>query len=89
MMTIRREQLRALEIDRRRDFEQRITAHITRFFPGLVSRMVRQASYKASASFKGERDVFKYIDLMCVFGPNFKTDSRYDWAMEILARSEI
>jgi hypothetical protein len=72
------------------DFVTRVRLHLRRFFPEqcealgekrlgqLVETGIAQAR---SYGFGTEREVCKYIDLMCVFGDDF---DRLPWARRIL-----
>ncbi len=95
MLTIRREQLNLLATGRRKDFETRLAGHLLRFFPDKVSFLgegelqafIRQGSARAAGyGFDSERDICKYLGLMCVFGRDFDSDSRLPWAAEILRK---
>lgn len=70
-----------------------VRAHIARCFPEQYAAMTREELDEIIAygierarahGFTGERDVCKYIDLMCVFGRDFDGDDRLDWASTIL-----
>jgi hypothetical protein len=95
VLTIRNEQLGLFAIDRRRDFEERVARHLRRFFPGKVNSLtadeigafIRQGSARAVRyGLETERDICKYLGLMCVFGPDFDSDRRLPWAGEILRK---
>lgn len=98
MLTIRKEQLDALGMERRRDFEDRLMQHIAKFFPHAAVHKDREAAGEfirlgchraAGYGFRSEREVCKYIDLMCAVGPNFDTDPQHRWATELLARANM
>ncbi len=75
------------------DFIGRMRIHLRRFFPEqcdalgetktgqLIEFGIRRARV---FGFQSERDVCKYIDLMCVFGHAFDRDERLPWARQIL-----
>jgi hypothetical protein len=98
VLTIRKEQIDALGMEKCRDFEERLIQHVTRFFSG--SPFLREAGARrefirlgcqraAGYGFRSEREVCKYINLMCVLGPDFDTDRGNTWAAEILTRSGL
>jgi hypothetical protein len=98
MIRIRREQKQAIAAGNRKDFEDRMVAHIRKFFPKhyeelkeentrlLVDHEIDRAK---SWGIVAERDVCKYIDLSLVFGPDFDTDGKQPWAAEILTDKRI
>jgi hypothetical protein len=78
-------------------FEDRMLIHLNKFFPRQCAALgepklretirdgiKRAAAYRITA----ERDVYKYIDLMVVFGHDFDTDKRFPWAGEILRKQK-
>jgi len=95
VLTIRREQLNLIAVDRRRDFEERLARHLVRFFPekveslagGELQTFIRQGSARSAAyGLDTERDICKYLGLMCIFGRDFDSDRRLPWAAEILRK---
>jgi hypothetical protein len=75
------------------DFIARMRMHLRKFFPeqcdalGEVrtGQLIEFGITRAREhGFESERDVCKYIDLMCVFGHRFDRDERLPWAREIL-----
>jgi hypothetical protein len=75
------------------DFVARMRAHLRKFFPeqcdalGEVKtgQLIEFGITRAREyGFGSERDVCKYIDLMCVFGHRFDRDERLPWARHIL-----
>jgi hypothetical protein len=95
VLTIRREQVNLLAAERRRDFEARLAHHLLRFFPDKVAPMagaelhafIRHGSARAARyDLDTERDICKYLSLMCVFGHDFDSDTRLPWAAEILRK---
>ena len=75
------------------DFIGRMRVHLREFFPEQcdalgetkIGQLIEHGIRKARAfGFESERDVCKYIDLMCVFGHAFDRDERLPWAREIL-----
>lgn len=80
---------------RRQEFEIRLERHLIRFFPEQAASLgtdglhlfIGYGSARASThGFNTERDICKYLDLMCVFGRDFDSDQRLPWAAEILHR---
>ncbi|MCU0727305.1 MAG: hypothetical protein MUE73_16220 [Planctomycetes bacterium] len=98
MIRIRNEQKKALAAGSRKDFEDRMVAHIRKFFPKhyeqlkeentrlLVDHEIERAK---TYGIVAERDVCKYIDLSLVFGPDFDADGKQPWATEILTDKRI
>jgi len=75
------------------DFVARMRVHLRKFFPeqcdtlGEVrtGQLIEFGITRAREhGFESERDVCKYIDLMCVFGHRFDRDDRLPGAREIL-----
>ena len=75
------------------DFVRRMQIHLRKFFPeqcdalGEVKtkQLIEYGIIRAREyGFEAERDVCKYIDLMCVFGHRFDTNERLPWARHIL-----
>lgn len=93
MLTIRKEQLRVLDRDKRQRFVAKMLKHVQEFFPRQcallgekqLSEWVEQGINRA-ASYRiaSERDVCKYIDVMIFFGKDFDQDPRLPWASKIL-----
>jgi hypothetical protein len=95
VLTIRKEQFDAISATRRSDFEDRVARHLLLFFPDKLALLrpdelrafIRHGSTRASIhGLNTERDICKYLDIMCVFGRDFDTDKRLTWAAEILRR---
>ena len=75
------------------DFVARMRVHLQKFFAEqcaalgetkteqLIEFGVKRAR---EYGFEAERDVCKYIDLMCIFGRSFDCDERLPWARRIL-----
>jgi hypothetical protein len=72
------------------DFIARMRVHLRRFFPEVCERLGEERTGQFIEAgigrarhygFKAEREVCKYIDLMCVFGHDFQ---RLPWARRIL-----
>ena len=75
------------------DFVKRMRVHLGQFFPEQcralgdqrTSQLIEAGIIRAREyGFDSEREVCKYIDLMCVFGHRFDRDERLPWAREIL-----
>jgi hypothetical protein len=75
------------------DFVARMRVHMRKFFPERcdtlgetkIGQLIEFGVKRArDYGFKAERDVCKYIDLMCVFGHAFHHDERLAWARQIL-----
>jgi hypothetical protein len=93
MLTIRREQIEALNADMRRRFEARMVTHVNQFFiqrcqllgdVGVREWIVAGIERAAKYGIKAEVDVCRFIDVMFVFGREFDTNPRYPWASRIL-----
>jgi hypothetical protein len=75
------------------DFVARMRVHLGKFFPEqcealgpektgeLIEFGIERARFHG---FENEREVCKYIDLMCIFGRNFDQDEKQPWARHIL-----
>lgn len=90
---IRPEQHRAFQQTARTDFQDRMIAHLTNFFPDQCSalgdlelRKVVQYGVERAAHYQiaNEKDVSKYLVLMFVFGRDFHIDPKIPWAHDIL-----
>ena len=93
MLTIRKEQAAVFEEASRLDFENRMMAHIKKFFPehfatleeGKTRQLIQFAIERAAThGIVNERDVCKFTDLMVAFGPGFEQDPKCPWAAKIL-----
>ena len=93
VFTLRREHVKALDRYMAESFEVRAIAHLRRCFPEVVGKasdeqmleLVRYGSERAgSHGIDIERDVLRYIDLMCVFGVDFDRDPAQPWAARVL-----
>jgi hypothetical protein len=93
MLVIRKSQLDALSIAHRTSFDNRMLAHLKKFFPAQYDglgeeRAIEAVHYgiarAATYGITSERDVCKYVDLMFALGRDFDTDPRFDWAQPIL-----
>jgi hypothetical protein len=93
MLRIRKEQLRVLDLDKRKRFIAKMLQHVQEFFPTqcalLGENQLREwveHGINSAASYRiaSERDVCKYIDVMIVFGKDFDQDPRLPWAAKIL-----
>ena len=91
MLIVRSAQVEALAASAQRDFEERLTAHLKRFFPrpcavlgeGGLRQLCRDGITRARTyGLRSERDLCKYLNLMLVFGHAF--DREQPWAAEIL-----
>lgn len=90
---LRREHVTALDRYMAESFEARAIAHLRRCFPEVVGEasdeqmrelvafgIERARSYGIDI----ERDVLRYIDLMCMFGVDFDRDPAHPWAARVL-----
>jgi len=93
MLTIRREQMEALEAAAVRDFERRMLAHLRQFFPKHLAvlgeptlrAVIRFGVGRGSIhGFTTEHDLCLYVDLMLLLGSLFDEDPQLPWADAIL-----
>ncbi len=93
MLTVRKEQMEALDRDKRKRFVNHMAEHLQKFFPkkcaSLGDKQVREwieHGIDRAQSYRiiSERDVCKYLDVMFVFGKNFDCDAQLPWAAKIL-----
>ena len=93
MLIIRQDQMDILRQEARKGFENRMLAHLTRYFSEACARMgegetrdlIRYGIERANHyGIEAERDVCKYIDVMVVLGRDFDVDETFPWAAEIL-----
>ena len=95
LLTIRKQQIHVLAASRRVTFETRLEHHLQKFFPDQVAaagpddvaEFIRDGQARALAhGFKAEREICKYLDLMCIFGREFDSNPRLPWAAKILGQ---
>lgn len=98
MLTIRKEQYNKLQEATITGFENRMLAHLTKFFPercealgtegtlGFIRYSVPRA---AKYGIVAERDVCIFADIMIVLGKDFDEDPEFPWAKNILGDEEI
>ena len=93
MLTIRKEQIKALAQLEVEKFEDWMLVHLRKFFPAQcraagetkLLAIIRSGIERAAGyGIKTRRDVCKYIDLMVVLGPDFDEDPRLPWVAKIL-----
>jgi len=93
MLTLRNEQLKALDAAIAKDFEQRTMRHLSRIFPQqcedmgdeAVRRLIRDGIERAAQyQIKIERHVALFIDLMVGIAPDFDRQPEMYWARRIL-----
>ncbi len=98
MLQIRPEQMEKFQQAAQRRFEDRMVAHLKKFFPencgGMPEKDLREFVRHGLARSKaygitGRRDVCHYLDIMAVFGRDFDVDPRLPWAQEILGKSRL
>ena len=92
-MKIRRQQVEALSAASVRRFEDRLFAHVGKFFPkrceSLGEEGTRELIRYGIERAKGygivtERDVYKFTDVMFAYGQDFDVNPKLPWAAEIL-----
>ena len=93
MLTLRNDQLEALNTAISRGFERRMVKHLCRLFPERCEEMgpdalgllIREGVRKAAGyRVRAERDVALFIDLMMGLSPDFDNRWETDWTREIL-----
>src|SRR5215469_14383592 len=93
MFVIRDDMYDALGHAAYEDFVARMRVHLRKFFPERcdslgeikIGQLIEFGVKRARGyGFETERDVCKYIDLMCAFGHGFNRDERLPWARQIL-----
>jgi hypothetical protein len=93
MLTIRQEQLRVFSQVEVQKFEDWMVMHLKRFFPRQCAvagdqrlrETVRHGIRRAKVhGITAKREVARFVDLMIVFGRDFDTDKRFQWASAIL-----
>ena len=91
-MKLRREQWQTFRDAAGRSFEDRMVAHVHKFFPADCEHLgddvreeVRSGIERAKTyGFRSARDICKFIDVMFAFGRSFDTNRKLPWAAEIL-----
>ena len=98
MLIIRQAQMERLQQEARRGVENRMLAHLTRYFPEAYTMMgergvrdiIRYGIERANHyGIVAERNVCKYIDVMVVLGRDFNMDVTLPWAAEMLRDDTI
>ncbi len=93
MLTIRKEQMKALEQVALKDFEDDMVEHIKEFFPNhyktigesQIRKVIQYAIERGEVyGFTTHRNVCLYLNNMLILGSNFDVDPQYPWAAEIL-----
>jgi hypothetical protein len=93
MITIGRDQGKALAAALIDSFESRMLEHVRRHFPVHAGKLteakarsvIRDGMARSVAyGIVSERGVCTFIDLMVAFGEDFDRNPRYPWAREIL-----
>ncbi|MDI3284586.1 hypothetical protein [Polyangium sp. 15x6] len=97
MLRILREQVDALRQAELEEYRERVIAQIQGIFPAEWSRLGeegcgalvdRALGRAARHGCKSEQDVFRYVSLMLVLGPDFEEDPALPWVREILEDPE-
>lgn len=93
MLIIRKTQMEALGDYRYKQFENRMVVHLNKFFNKTCVEMgevktrelIRKGVERAAKyEIVSERDVCKFIDVMCSVGERFDEDPTLPWAKHIL-----
>lgn len=97
-MKIRKEQMAAFAADRRRQFVDRVIAHLEQAYPEAVwdadpndlRRRIDQTIDRAmSYGIAIEKDVGAFIDFTYDLGESFDTEPENEWARSILLRGDL
>jgi|HubBroStandDraft_6_1064221.scaffolds.fasta_scaffold00634_9 hypothetical protein len=98
MLTIRKEQVKALEGGMARQFELKMIDHLRQKFPSetekkedeeLVAEIRQGVKTSGKYGISAECDVARYIEYMMMYGLSFDTDPKWDWAGKILRTDGI
>ena len=98
MLIIRKEQMAAFEGEARRGFEERMLAHLRKYFPERCSEMgedgvrdsIREAIQRTGKlGLALEYDIERYLNHMFALGLDFDTNPAYPWVKEVLSDPEI
>lgn len=91
LLTIRNEQLRTFEKERRRQYLEALAARLHKEFPDALGDCTEEQElqfvldgieYAAAYGIKADDHVEFYLELMCRFGPRF--DAFCPWARAVL-----
>ena len=91
-MILRKEQLEAFADGAAKRFEDRLIAHVSKFFPkdcaalgGRLREEVRYGIDRAGAyGLVSERETCKFVDVMFAFGRDFDAGGQFPWGAEVL-----
>lgn len=95
MLTIRHEQMRALDDYMRRSFERRLAAHLTGRYPdraaalgepGIAGHVLAAIESARTYAITAERDVVAYAELMLEHGEAF---DEAGWAADVLGFAAV
>jgi hypothetical protein len=98
MITIRPEQMKVFSKAASKSFEDRMVAHLAKFFPQQCKKLgeekihetIQQGIVKARRyGIITEHDVCIYIDIMFDLGSDFDVDPELPWASRVLKDSTI
>jgi hypothetical protein len=103
MLTIRKDQMRALNSYMRQGFEDRMVSHLGARFPQQIKAMTTpetgdqnlraliRRGVEGAAGYKidAESDVARFIGLMVTLGPRFDSQKEMQWATAILKDQSI
>ena len=97
-MLIRNKQFAALDIAQRRSFEDRVYAHLRKFFPEeteeIPEERLREIIREETATaehfqIENERDVANYISAIFALRPDPDVDPEPTWVKEVLADPDL
>jgi len=98
MLTIRREQFKALRVPLIRRFHQELLEHVkTNFVEETEGKSdkellehIRQALKRAEAyGLKAERELYLYINVSMLYGPHFDQEEETAWTRDYLADEDV
>ena len=98
MIAIRPQQLEVFSKAALKSFEERMMAHLGKFFPGQCAEMGEQKTRETIQEgikkarrygIASEHDVCIYVDVMFEYGHDFDTDPKLPWASQILTNPAI
>lgn len=98
MLVIRPEQVEVLSQYMLKQFENRMIVHLRKSFPHETEEMSEvnlreliQTGIERAKQYgvELENDVQSYLEMMIIYGADFDTNSKTDWAGEILRTPDI
>ena len=94
LLKLRKEQMEALRHSASRNFEDRISRHLNRFFPAQCGKSGAEETLREAIRYGikqakdygivTQRGICKYLNVMFVFGRDFDKNPDFPWASKIL-----